>query len=63
MCNRAEEIKTSIVDLASKYAKAFWDGSLTTGLKATLDTERDTLYLERREHKFLGHDGLGCPDT
>lgn len=56
-------IKERIREINSDMTKQINDGTLTTGSKATLQTERDTLYLERRDHKFLGHDGLGCPDA
>lgn len=63
MCTTLDEINQRIAELGSELAKHVSDATLTAGLKATIDTERDTRYLDRREHKFLGHGGQGCPDA
>jgi hypothetical protein len=63
MCKVLENNKARHAELDSKVSKAFWNGMVTTGSKATLNAERELLYLESRDHKFLGHGGLGCPDA
>lgn len=63
MCQKLEGIEVRIAENNSDLTNRINDGTLTTGSKATWQTELDSLYLERRDHKFFGHDGLGCPDA
>ena len=63
MCKVLEDNKASHAELDSTVSKAFRNGTVTTRSIATLNAERELLYLERRDHKFLGHGGLGCPDA
>jgi len=62
-CKELESIKAKIAENELNLTKQFNRGTLTTGSKATLQTERDTLCLQKRDHKFLGHGGKGCPDA
>jgi len=63
MCGALEKIDRRITEIDLDLAEHVRAGTLTPGIKATIDTERDTLYLDRRDHKFLGHEGRGCPDA
>lgn len=63
MCEKLQSIKAGIAENESELAKQLSDGTLTAAGKAAMDTYRHTLYLEKRDHKFLGHGGLGCPEA
>lgn len=63
MCQQLSEIEAKISKVNSELTRHVNDGTLTIGIKAMIDAERDTLYLDRRDHKFLGHQGRGCPDA
>lgn len=63
MCEKLEGIKAKIVENEAELTNQLRDGTLTAAGKVALDAYRHTLYLEKRDHKFLGHGGQGCPDA
>jgi len=63
MCEKLAGIKAGIAENESELTKQLSDGTLTAAGKVALDTYRYTLYLEKRDHKFFGHGGAGCPEA